>query len=159
MTWHLIYVTMRHITFLIMVIDWGHGLLWKELWNQSWWWIFERKQWTVREIQSDIHSHRWTCHFIKPHINHLFSLAVTFTFITKADLQTRQWSVLMNYTVLHWLFMQKQIVLRRLHIKPTQRRPKRPKKSTYVFKCTWINGMTFSSSLFLVQIYCYKKIK
>ncbi len=84
---------------------------------------------------------------------------MTFTFITKADLQTRQWSVLMNYTVLHWLFMQKQIVLRRLHIKPTQRRPKRPKKSTYVFKCTWINGMTFSFSFFLVQIYCYKKKK
>lgn len=124
-----IYVPIRHITFLILVIDWGHGLLWKELWNKSWWWIFERKQRTVREIQSDIHSHRWTCNFIKSHINHLFSLAVTFTFITKADLQARQWSVLMNYIVLHWLFMQKQIVLRRLHIKPTQRRLTRPKKA------------------------------
>lgn len=66
-------------------------------------------------------------------INHLFSLAVTFTFITKADLQGRQWSVLMNYTILHRLFKQKQNVLRNFHVKPTQE-DLRPTKKHFSFK-------------------------
>lgn len=40
--------------------------------NKSWWRIFERKQ--IQQKYKVTFSHRWTCHFIKPHKScfHLF---------------------------------------------------------------------------------------